>query len=86
MAKKAPYTLPFVAVKQQRLTLAQFKRDFDTFLEDDPDFKDAIITGARLIDDPTSMNDGSVVFDCYLQKFDCNGTFTVPVTEAHDIQ
>ena len=86
MAKKEPYTKPFITVKQQRLTLAQFKRDFDMFLEEDPDFKDAVIMGARLIDDPTSMNDGSVVFDCYLQKFDCKGTFTVPVTEAHDIQ
>ena len=86
MAKKEPYTIPFVAVKQQRQTLAQFKRDFDMFLEEDPDYKDAIITGARIVDDPTSMNDGSVVFDLYLQRYDCKGTFTVPVTEARDIQ
>ena len=86
MADKTPYTMPFITLKQQRTTLAQFKRDFDMFLEEDPDFKDAIIMGARVIDDPKSMNDGSVVFDCYLQKFDCKGTFTVPVVEAHDIQ
>lgn len=84
--KKEPYTKPFITVKQQRLTLEQFKRDFDMFLEEDPDFKDAVIMGARLVDDPTSLKDGAIVFDCYLQKFDCKGTFVVPVTEAHDIQ
>lgn len=86
MADKMPYTMPFISVNQQRTTLAQFKRDFDMFLEEDPDFKDAIIMGARVVDDPKSINDGSVVFDCYLQKYNCKGTFTVPVTDAHDIQ
>lgn len=84
--KKDPYIKPFITIKQQRSTLAQFERDFNMFLEEDPDFKDAIIMGARIVDDSESMYDGAVVFDCYLQKYDCKGTFTVPVTEAHDIQ
>ena len=86
MTKKVPYTFPLVKLEKQRMTLEQFKRDFDTFLAEDPDFKDAIITGARLIDNPKDISDGAIVFDCYLQKFDCKGTFTVPVTDPYDIQ
>ena len=80
--KKPPYAIPFVRINQQRLTLAQFKEDFDAYLEQDPEFKEAIITGARVIDDPTSLKDGAVVFDCYLQSSDCEGTFTVPVLRS----
>lgn len=82
MAKKTPYTKPFLNVKQQRLTLEQFKEDFDAYLEEDLDFKDAIILGARVIDDPKSIKDGAVVFDCYLPSIDCEGTFTVPVLHS----
>lgn len=76
------YVAPFVYIKRQRLTLEQFKEDFDAYLEEDPEFKDAIITGARMIDDPTTMKDGAIVFDCYLQSSNCEGTFTVPVLRS----
>lgn len=80
--KKVPYTAPFVHVKRQRLTLAQFKEDFDAYLAEDPEFEDAIIVGARMIDDPTTMKDGAIVFDCYLQSSNCEGTFTIPVLRS----
>lgn len=82
MAKKTPYTKSFFRVKQQRLTLEQFKEDFDACLEEDLNFKGAIILDARVIDDPKSMNDGAVIFDCYLPAMNCEGTFTVPVMHS----
>ena len=82
MAKKIPYTKPFFRVKQQRLTLEQFKEDFDSYLEEDLDFKGAIILDARVIDDPNSIKDGAVVFDCYLPAINCEGTFIVSVLHS----
>ena len=79
---KMPYVAPFVHIKRQRLTLSQFKEDFEAFLEEDPEFKDAIIVGARMVDDPTTIKDGAIVFDCYLQSSNCEGTFTVPVLQS----
>lgn len=87
--EKDPYLKPMIPIiKQQRPTLKEFKEDFDMYLSKDcdTDFDDAIITGVRMVDDPTKITDGAIVFDCYLPAINCEGTFTVTVRRAHDAQ
>lgn len=83
---KVPYTKPLVAVMRPRLTLEEFWKSFEMYLERDPEYKDAIITDARMIDDSGSEHDGAVIFDCYLPGEETYGQFVVPVLSSGNPQ
>lgn len=78
--------MPFAVIRQQRLTLKQFKEAFDVYLEAEPELEDAVIVDARMIDDVRTLNDGAIVFDCWVQEGDKIGTFMVPVIRAVNVQ
>jgi hypothetical protein len=83
---KVPYTKPLVAVMRPRLTLEEFRKNFEMYLERDPEFREAVIMDAQMIDDPGSEHDGAVIFECCLPEEGTYGQFVVPVLSSSNPQ